>query len=100
MTKKRIEFLFIKRSFISIFVLCAIFLHTHIQAQTVYTLAGSGITGYSNGTGSSAEFNYPMGIALDGAGNTYVSDSYNNQIRKISAAPWSNSSRRKETDFS
>jgi alpha-tubulin suppressor-like RCC1 family protein/streptogramin lyase len=85
MTKKRIEFRFIKRSFSSIFVLCAIFLHTHIQAQTVYTLAGSGIKGSSNGTGSSAEFNYPIGIALDGAGNTYVADSYNNQIRKISA---------------
>ncbi len=86
MIKKRIEFLFKKRSFISILVFCTIFLHTHIQAQTVYTLAGSGIAGFNNGTGSSAEFNYPMGIAFDGAGNTYVSDSYNNQIRKISAA--------------
>jgi sugar lactone lactonase YvrE len=52
------------------------------QAGLVSTLAGSGIEGTANGTGSSASFSYPWGIAVDGNGNVYVG-SYPNQIRKI-----------------
>jgi serine/threonine protein kinase, bacterial len=49
----------------------------------VSTLAGSGATGSANGTGKSASFNSPFGIAIDAAGNVYVADSGNNLIRKI-----------------
>ena len=48
------------------------------------TLAGlPGIAGSADGTGNTARFNYPSGIAVDGAGNTYVADTGNSTIRKI-----------------
>ena len=50
---------------------------------TVTTVAGSGIAGNSDGTGTAASFNYPSGVALDGLGNLYVADSGNNTIRRI-----------------
>ncbi|GHU05226.1 hypothetical protein FACS1894147_11170 [Spirochaetia bacterium] len=49
---------------------------------TVTTFAG-GKSGFANGEGSDAKFQYPSGIAVDRAGNVYVSDAYNHCIRKI-----------------
>jgi sugar lactone lactonase YvrE len=54
----------------------------------VTTLAGSGLTGYDNGgykdgPGGSAQFNGPLGVAVDTAGNVYVADTANHRIRKI-----------------
>jgi hypothetical protein len=48
----------------------------------VTTLAGSGQPGEASGTGTAAEFRYPMGVAVDTAGTVYVSDFYS--IRKVS----------------
>ena len=48
----------------------------------VTTLAGQVGTGFANGTGAAAAFGGINGIAVDGAGNVYVSDS-NSAIRKI-----------------
>jgi sugar lactone lactonase YvrE len=51
---------------------------------TVSTLAGlAGSSGFVNGQGGNARFNYPRGLSVDGEGNIYVSDRYNNAIRKI-----------------
>jgi uncharacterized repeat protein (TIGR03803 family) len=51
---------------------------------TVTTFAGvAGSTGSADGTGSTARFNHPHGIAVDGNGNIYVTDNGNDTVRKI-----------------
>jgi len=52
-------------------------------AGTVTTLAGSGSAAFADGKGASASFSYPWGVAVDGSGNVYVADTFNNRIRKI-----------------
>jgi hypothetical protein len=53
----------------------------------VSTLAGlAGSSGSADGTGSSARFNNPTGVATDSAGNVYVADLYNYTIRKITSS--------------
>jgi sugar lactone lactonase YvrE len=48
------------------------------------TLAGSGIRGADDATGTSASFDYPGSVAIDDAtGNLYVADYRNNKIRKV-----------------
>jgi trimeric autotransporter adhesin len=37
------------------------------------------------GAGSDAQLNFPQAVAVDGAGNVYVADSGDNEVRKISA---------------
>lgn len=58
----------------------------------VSTLAGSGgwvanvPSNHADGNGSAARFYRPMGAAVDAAGNTYVADTDNHLVRKISTA--------------
>jgi sugar lactone lactonase YvrE len=51
----------------------------------VSTLAGTGRAGYRDGPASNAEFDGPIGIAIDNKGDVLVGDSYNDCIRKISS---------------
>ncbi len=55
-------------------------------AGVVTTLAGNGTAGDATGTGSTARFNEPIGIAVDPAGMVYVADYINAKIRKITPA--------------
>jgi sugar lactone lactonase YvrE len=51
----------------------------------VSTLAGVPASpGTTDGTNSSALFNWPVGVALDNSGNLFVSDSFNHTIRQLS----------------
>ena len=52
----------------------------------VSTLAGNGSAGYVDGPASLAEFNGPIGVAVDSQKNIYVADTYNDRIRKITTA--------------
>ncbi len=49
----------------------------------VSTLAGSGTAGFMDGAGNVAQFNSPVGVAVDVSGNIYVADKKNHRIRKI-----------------
>jgi sugar lactone lactonase YvrE len=53
----------------------------------VTTVAGSGVSGSADGTGSSATFNTPTGIAIDANGNVFVAEHASGKIRKITVTP-------------
>jgi sugar lactone lactonase YvrE len=53
-------------------------------AGLVSTLAGSpGSSGSADGTGATARFHAPRGVAVDTAGNIFVVDGLNNTVRKV-----------------
>jgi sugar lactone lactonase YvrE len=52
---------------------------------TIFTIAGTGIAGYSGdgGLASAAKFNADRGLAIDCGGDLYIGDANNNRVRKI-----------------
>jgi len=56
------------------------------STDEVTTLAGTGLYGKNNGPGNQATFYQPRGIAVDAAGNVFVSDQDGGLIRKITPA--------------
>ena len=57
------------------------------SAGVVSTFAGTaGSSGSADGTGAAARFWEPSAVAFDPSGNVYVADTYNDTIRKITAA--------------
>src|SRR5579872_1740701 len=59
-----------------------------INAQIISTAAGNGTVGFggNGGPAVNAKLFGPYGVATDASGNFYISDSYNNQIRKVDAS--------------
>lgn len=56
-------------------------------AGVVTTFAGlAGVTGNTDGTGSAARLNRPLKIAIDQAGNLFVTEAGNSDIRRITPA--------------
>jgi uncharacterized protein (TIGR03437 family) len=55
------------------------------QAGVIGTIAGAGGAGYSGdgGPALNAQLNVPAGVAADSAGNLYVADEFNNDIRLL-----------------
>lgn len=47
---------------------------------------GAGSYGGDNGPANAAHLSQPLGVAVDGLGNVYISDSGNGRIREVSAA--------------
>src|SRR5947209_7201420 len=58
---------------------------TFYEPYTFTTLAGIA-PGTADGTGSAARFYEPSGIGIDSTGNIFVSDTFNDTIRKITPA--------------
>ncbi|HKV42736.1 MAG TPA: NHL repeat-containing protein, partial [Blastocatellia bacterium] len=55
-----------------------------ISAGRVTTIAGNGQRGHREGAPDQAEFDAPVGIAVDSSGNVYVADTYNDCVRLVS----------------
>jgi len=57
-------------------------------AGIITTIAGNGKEGFSGdgGPATSAELSFPVGVAVDPAGNVYIADEGSNRIRKVNTA--------------
>ena len=53
--------------------------------DVITTVAGTGSRGYSGDRGPAAEAQLwrPFGLAFDPAGNLWISDTYNNRVRRV-----------------
>jgi uncharacterized protein (TIGR03437 family) len=81
---------FRRTAFVFLIGAASIFPPALCQAQTpagytITTYAGNNIAGFSGdaGAASSAELNFPYGVAVDTAGNLYIADQLNHRIRKV-----------------
>lgn len=55
-----------------------------ISGGKISTIAGNGESGFRNGgRATAAQLSRPTSLALDGAGNIYITDAGNNQVRRI-----------------
>ena len=51
-----------------------------LHAQNISTIAGGGP---NNLAATSASIGFPWSVAVDGSGNTYISDTYSNRVFKV-----------------
>ena len=57
-----------------------------VSGGIITTVAGTGTAGYSGdgGQATSAQLNFPVGVAVDAQGSLYIADSGNYRVRKVS----------------
>jgi large repetitive protein len=60
----------------------------NLSTGIITTVAGTGTSNYTGdgGLATAAQLDYPTGVAVDGSGNLYISDSYNAVVREVNAA--------------
>ncbi|HSB37026.1 MAG TPA: hypothetical protein VLH41_09110, partial [Thermoanaerobaculia bacterium] len=58
-----------------------------VSGGIITTIAGNGVCAYGGdgGPATSASLNFPLGLAVDGAGSLFIADVFSNRIRKVSA---------------
>jgi len=58
------------------------------SAQTIITIAGNGVRGFSGdgGPAINASLNSPFGVVVDAAGNLFIADNENRRVRKVAPA--------------
>jgi uncharacterized protein (TIGR03437 family) len=56
-----------------------------VSSNNIATVAGNGVLSFGgdNGSALKAQMNDPLGVAVDSAGNLYVADTNNNEVRKV-----------------
>ena len=59
-----------------------------VSTGVIVTVAGNTAQGYDgdNGPATSAKFNYPNAVAVDGSGNLYIADTQNHAVRMVAAS--------------
>lgn len=53
------------------------------DGSRVSTIAGTGVAGFADGRTDEAQFDGPIGLAVDKTGNLFIADTYNDSIRKV-----------------
>jgi hypothetical protein len=58
---------------------------TFSECYYIYTFAGTGTQGYSGngGPATSAELNFPFGVAVSSTGEVYIADTWNQRVRVV-----------------
>jgi hypothetical protein len=65
-----------------------LFLFSHVSAQHISTLAGTGIAGSGGdgGPATMATLQYPNTVLVDGSGNVFISETNNNDVRMVNTS--------------
>lgn len=53
------------------------------EAGAITGLAGTGVRGFNDGLAGEAQFQFPSGVAVDGAGRVFVADASNHRVRVL-----------------
>ena len=64
------------------------------------TIAGTGTAGSlgDNGPATTAQLNFPLGVAVDSSNNVYIADNSNHNIRKVTTGDRNHHHRRRDWD--
>jgi hypothetical protein len=59
----------------------------NLSTGVITTVAGNGTAGYGgdNGPATAAEFRFPIGVAVDSAGDLFIADTFNGRIREVAS---------------